>query len=266
MSLLDQLQGFPNKARDYVGNTDPGYGGMFGLALGGLAQNDPTIGKTAMANNRAQYGIDAPNSGPFQLGNYQGGASYGAAQQNADLARLRMMDPNADAQSRAAQSGLLRQLQLQASGQAPSLAAMQAQQAGQANQAQALGMLASNRGLNPGMAARMAGQQLGTMGAQTAAAAAQARLAEQMQAQGLMGQVSGQMRGQDMAGTQFNASAYDQALQQALDRQYGLQGQQNQGIAQMEAQRRNALPGMFAQGVGTAANAGAALLPFLAAG
>jgi hypothetical protein len=98
-------------------------------------------------------------------------------------------------QARGYQTQLLQQLQDQAAGKGPSLAQMQLQQGTEQNLRQQAAMAAGGR--NPGLASYQAAQNQSGAGQQMAGQAAMARLQEQQQAQGMLGQLSGQMRGQD---------------------------------------------------------------------
>jgi hypothetical protein len=210
------------------------------------------------------------SGGTFGTGSYQG--AYTPQQMQSDLgmvqkAQVAQLDPTQQAQARAAQQGLLAQFQAQASGQGPSLAQMQLQQATDRNAANAMGLIASQRGLNPGLAARLAGQNAANINQQAAGQSAMARLAEQYQAQQGLAGLSGQMRGQDLelAGQnaqlaqqsgQFNASQYNQMLAQAQAAQQQRIQQQNAQIAQMEEQRRQAAAQFGQKVVGGLASAG----------
>ena len=164
--------------------------------------------------------------------------SFGPSGASSGIPQTQNLNPAQYALPQGFQTALMNTLQAQSNGQGPSLAAQQASQVGQQTDQQVMGMLASQRGLNPGMAARMAGNQLASANAGTTAAAANARLAEMMQARGLLGQVSGQAAGQgiDIAGA--NAQAQNAALQAALQRQYGMQAQQNQAVTQGALQQQ----------------------------
>jgi hypothetical protein len=101
-------------------------------------------------------------------------------------------------QFREYQSGLAAQLAAQAAGQGPSLAVNALKQGQEANLAATMAQQASLRGAAaPGMA-RATMQTAAEIQGKAAQEAAQARLAEQMQAQQLLGQVSGAAREQDI--------------------------------------------------------------------
>lgn len=101
-----------------------------------------------------------------------------------------------------AQTGLIGQmgtqagrLQDRAEGRGPSIADMQMKQGMQQNQANAASMAASMRGVNPALAARMAGQQANQANTQMAQQAMLGRLAEQQQAEGQLAGVRAQQAG-----------------------------------------------------------------------
>lgn len=107
------------------------------------------------------------------------------------------------AQTRAAQWGLIQQLQGQAAGTGPSLAQAQLQQATDRNMQQAMAMGVSQRGAGQTAALHnIAGQRAG-IGQQMAGDSAMLRLQEQMAAQQQLGGLLGGMYGQDMQGRQF---------------------------------------------------------------
>lgn len=147
------------------------------------------------------------------------------------------------------QQGMLAQdLQAQAAGQGPSLAQMQLMQATNQNNAMSAGMAASQRGINPALAQRMAMQNQATMNQGAAAQSGQLRLQEQMQARQQLGDVLNAQRQGYLGQQQNNAGMFGQAGQ--------LQNQQNQGrITNLNnAQQLNQNSAMQAQ----ALNAGGA--------
>ncbi len=200
-------------------------GGYLGAQLG-MRAGDQVEGFMGQRGGLGQFlGVDPQTGGPFGLNAYNPSARQAAP-----------FDPAMQAQLRDQQQQLIGQLQQQASGQGPSIAAMQAQSAGEAAAKQAQGLMAAQRGLNPALGAYMAGQQLADAGQQTARAAAEARLAEMQQARGLLGQTLAGARGQDLdvgqlqqQGAQWNAGAQNQ-----------MQSQQNQQISDTEQQRHGA--------------------------
>ncbi len=114
--------------------------------------------------------------------------------------RTAIIDQAAQAQFRTQQQNLIGQLAMQASGRGPSVAGAQLHQASQANQAATFAQLASARGAsagNPGLA-RNAMNTSANIQAQTSRDAAVARMQEQMNAQGQLGNVISAGRQQDI--------------------------------------------------------------------
>lgn len=123
---------------------------------------------------------------------------------------------------RGAQSGLVGMLQDRAAGRGPSAAQMQLKDAMGRNVSSQQALLATG---GPG-AARQASMQAGMAGGSLAGQAAQLRANEMTQAQGLLGQVTGQARGQDL---QREGMMSDAEL-----RSRGLNDQQIARMRQME--------------------------------
>ncbi len=176
-------------------------------------------------------GVQAPQARAAQIGGFQraglGGPFRGGQQQ------------------------LIGQLQQQAQGLGPSLATGQfdrsLQQGIAAQQAQA------NTGVgNQALAGRQAAQNIGGITQDLAGQAAQARIQEQMGARQQLAGVLGTARGQELAGSQFDAGQFNQrALAQAgFNQQTGLanqssvlqnRGQQNSfGLGLRELELQNA--------------------------
>jgi hypothetical protein len=97
------------------------------------------------------------------------------------------------------QQQLIQMLQGQAMGQGPSLAAGQMRQATDRNIAQQQAMSASGRGPGAAGAAYQSQNMAAAANQQAAADTSQLRLQEQLQAQGLLGSILGQTRGQDQS-------------------------------------------------------------------
>jgi hypothetical protein len=102
-------------------------------------------------------------------------------------------------QGRMQQQQLIQMLQGQAMGQGPSLAAGQMRQATDRNIAQQQAMSASGRGPGAAGAAYQSQNMAAAANQQAAADTSQLRLQEQLQAQGLLGSILGQTRGQDQS-------------------------------------------------------------------
>lgn len=157
-------------------------------------------------------------------------------------------DPAQQQASRQVLANLAGDLQGQAAGTAPSMAALQLKQGNEQAQRNMLGALTAQRGMNPGVVASLASNQAAQAAQATNAQAAQAAIAERNAAQGLLGQVGGQMRAQDLqAGQQlndlstFNANQGNQLLAGDVAAQNQLAGQQNTMVAQEEQARRQRL-------------------------
>lgn len=148
-------------------------------------------------------------------------------------------DSGQQMQIRDQQMMLAQALQRQAAGQGPSLAQMQLQQGTDRNMQQALAMAASQRGMNPAVAAQQAMNARAQAGQQGAMQSAMLRQQEMLDAQNQLGGLYGQMRGADIGVSQFNAGQSQQAMlanQQAgmQARQIGSQ-EQLQGMAMLAA-------------------------------
>jgi hypothetical protein len=231
MSLLgDYFGGFSGsggnssaaKAGTYAGNVSP-----FGVGIRAVRGKDVIQDPNDFLGQLpAATGLAEQKGGPFGVDTY--GSAPGAVDK---VHTAQGYDPNLFA-------GLRGQLEGQANGTAPSLAGMQARAAGDQNAKQFLGALAGAGGMNPGMAARLAGQQFAQVGQGTANAAAQARLEEQHQAQGLLGQLGSTEAGLQQANNQFNTEAYNRQLGQDSQNQAAFEQARAQQIAEMEARRR----------------------------
>jgi hypothetical protein len=173
-----------------------------------------------------------------------------------------MLQTGAQDQSRGMQLNLASQLAQQAAGQGPSLAGQQLQQGLQQSLLQQRAQAASMGGdVNPFLAQR----QLAAQGAQaqqaTNAQMAMARTQEQMNAQGMLGGLTGQIRGQDqgLAGMQQQGGFQNAQMQQqaalanqgASLQQQGLSNQAQQfamgnmlGLSQQQQQANMAYAGM----------------------
>jgi len=158
---------------------------------------------------------------PSQLG---GAASY-------DFIRDMQAANEAQAQARQNQMGIADLIAARARGEGPSIAEMQLRQSTDQLQNQQAGLIASQRGMNPGLARRSIMGQAAMVQQQMNAQAALLRAQEQQAAQALAAQTYGQMRGQDQ-------SMYDTGTQGGLQQSNILSGaeQANQQAA-MEAER-----------------------------
>ena len=152
----------------------------------------------------AQLGFGPASTGPFGTNAYNAPMSMQQIQQ-----AMGGVQGSSGAGSQNLQ-GLYSQLQAQANGQGPNMGAQVARQSGQQNQQQAMGMVAGNRSLSPGLAARLAGQQFTQQGAASNMNAANIGLQQQLAATSQMGQVAGQQQ----QNQQFNAAQQNAMLQQ----------------------------------------------------
>lgn len=222
-------------------------------------KGDVTLAPGSTAQNvLGNAGFAPQTSGTFGTGSYQG-ANQGVLSPQAQQAMLAQLQSSAGpgvaglASTMAGYQGL-------ANGTGPNLGQQQAQIAGQQNEQQALGLLSSQRGLNPGMAAKMAANNLASTGAQTTSAAATAGLQGQMT--GLQGM--GQTAGQQVQNSQFNAGQYNALLTQLQSQNAQLQGQQNSTIGQQYLQGQGALSKGITSAVGAASGAASGAAGMLA--
>lgn len=230
--------------------------GAVGSAVTGVADPLGIFTGGEGVQNTFQANSPAVASADWQAGMADARGQMSAAQQSA-------RDVNA------AQSGLIGQmgtqagrLQDRAMGNGPSLADMQMRQGMQQNAASAASMAASMRGVNPALAARMAGQQASQANAQMAGQAMQGRLAEQQAAEaqlagvrgqqaGVMGQQSQSALGQMGAwGNAYGANAQGAASKYGTDVQADIDIQKiNAQTAEENAKRQaDASDGWFAKG------------------
>lgn len=157
------------------------------------------------------------------------------------------------------QLDLARMLQARAAGTAgPSLAEMQLRRSMEQGSQALSSQLASTPGLNPAVAARLAGQTQAQNMADVAGRGAELRAQEQMQAEQALAQLAQGARGQDIGITGLEAGMVGQARQQqfgaemalaemAQQRLMGAAGQATQlemARRQAEAQERGALWGV----------------------
>lgn len=166
------------------------------------------------------------------------------------------------------QTRLAQMLQAQALGQGPSLAQLQLQQATQANAAAGAGAIASQRGLNPALAARLISQQQAAGNQQAAGQAAQLRMQEQLGAQNQLAQALSAQRQGDVSQLAANSGLLGQAG--GLENQASLGAsninagvsQQNTAVQQADAQanadRGSKMAGGLLGGVASVLTAGAA--------
>lgn len=167
-------------------------------------------------------------------------------------------------QARGNQDQLIAALQQQAAGTGgPSPAQQMLGQALAQNQAQAAGTIGSQRGINPGLAARMAVNQQANMGQQAAGQGALLRSQEQLGAQGMLGQALQGQRQQDLGQYGQAGQMYMQGNQ--LNQMTGAQNaglnlgaqQINAGITSQNAQNNQGMLGGLIGGAGAVGAAAA---------
>jgi len=194
-------------------------------AVGGALGFDTRSGpeKDAARLKAANAGISTDPS-LFQL--------PGGAQRSQNLTNYAGQAGLRGSDFRGGQQDLLKQLQAQSRGQGPSLAAMQAQQAGNQGLMAQRAMAASAAPGQQGLAARQAAQQGANITGSIAGQSAMGRAQEQLGALGQLGGALGQFRQQDIGQMSVNDQARNEMLRQELQNA-GMQ--QQGGIAQQQS-------------------------------
>ncbi len=251
------------------GGFDMSGGGMsFGQAMGtasalsGMASGGPpSLSQLLQMQRGAQAGQglrvrEGLSMGTMMRGSGTGyntgiagglGTQQAAGNPNAQQNQAR----NMAGEVRGAQEQLLGDLQKQAAGEGPSLAQFEADRMRDANLNQSLALAASQPGVSAGLALRQAQQQAGAGGIAAAQQATAGRMQEQLNAQGQLGALAGQIRagdmqtrgqdlqfrGQDIGLAQSNqqANLQQQALNDAMSRYYT---SQSIGMDQADFQRQ----------------------------
>lgn len=191
-----------------------------------------------------------PNQSSYGIQNQFGGAlgqalagSYGRSTPTvgaASAAGPNLGAANATGAQQSALGGLLWQ---RASGQGgPSVAELQMRRGLDSQIASQRAQAASARGMSPGMAQRLASQGIANAQQATNADAAMLRSNEQMQAQGALGGLLAQQRGQDLGAAQMGM--------QASQFNAGLQQQSNLANQSAELQNRAQMDAAFSQYLG----------------
>ena len=199
-------------------------GGSFGDILEGVVGMGGTIlGMNEMGQGGAGYSID-PNAYLSQYSEADRAALQQAllAQQNKSF--------ESD-QIRQQQMALAQALQGQISGSKPSVAEQQMQRGGERNILQNQALLASNRGVNAGLAARLAGQSTAQSQQQNVSDTSLLRAQEQGVAQNTLGNLLAGARQQDLSSTGLQQDMMKYYQQNLLN-----QAEQNRQ-AQMEQQK-----------------------------
>ncbi len=165
-----------------------------------------------------------------------------------DPTKLKSYKQEQDA--RGQQSQFIQMLQNQANGIGPSLAQQQLKMGTDRGIAQQMGVAASQRGVNPAMAARMAMQNAAGINQQGAADAAMIREQEKLNATSQLGAQIGSLRQGDLAATDRDLSAKMGRESLGVQQQTGLNNT-NAGAFEGAASRR----GNLVSGLGSAAAA-----------
>lgn len=212
-----------------------------------------------------QQGIGSAAGGPYQS------AIQGALSGAPDFGQ---MGGQAFGQANANMNGLVQQLQDQANGQGPSLAQNQLKEGTDRTANLAAGAIASQRGINPALAARMITQQQANANQQAAGQSADLRMQEQMAARQQLANVLGQQmqgglgagglgnqflgtvgqlgQGQQQLSQQDYLNARNRGLEAAIanQRQQMTADQINAGVAGQNAQINGGIAGGILGGVG----------------
>lgn len=206
-----------------------------------------------------------PGAGPEQnkeldeLYKQLSGSAQGYDQRQAPQAQYQAA---ADSSFRGNQENLVAQLERQARGEGPSVAAQQLKAATDQNTSTQAALAASSRG-NPNLAQFQAANNASAIGQGAAQSAALGRVQEQLGAMGQLGGVLQGARGQDLGlntfnsgqqnnNNQFNASAQ---LQQTGMNDQSRQAAYQQALAAMQERRKKGLPGTGDQILGGAGQA-----------
>ncbi len=160
-----------------------------------------------------------------------------------------------DTGAAAGQNQLIAALQNQAAGNGPSMAAMQYQQASQAQQGMNAGQQAAQMGVSPGLAQAQLARQNAAVQQGTAAGSAETALQQQLAAQNQLAQLLNTSRGQDInqtLGAQGNQlTGNEQQLQAGLGN-----SQINAGVAQQNTGIQGGLEGGLLSGAASVMGAG----------
>lgn len=155
-------------------------------------------------------------------------------------------------EARTGQQSLAQLLMAQARGEGPNPAALQLQEGTEANARMAASQIASQRGLNPALAARGVMDATANINQQAAGQSGVLRAQQQLAAQGQLGTVLGQQRGQDLG--LFGTSVTGQNTQNTGSIQNALGAQAiNAGVAAGNASTAGSVIGGVLSGVAGAA-------------
>lgn len=237
-------------AAGQVLTADAGIAGFFGGSHQYPIYTANGASQTAMQGDRAA--INGLSSGVANMPTRQMTAAQAAGTQAAGTsAQGATIDQQQQAQFRQQQMGLAQMLQAQANGTGPSVAGSQLQQSTEQNLQAALAQAASTRGGNLGAAQYQLANARANITQQAGMQLAQQRMQEQMNAQGMLGNVLEQGRGADIGlasqqaqlgqqNNQFNANLGQQNNQfnanlGQQNNQYNATNQQNAGAANLQA-------------------------------
>lgn len=183
-------------------------GGLSGLFGGGESDNDAKMRQMLMDYYNNVQGRQAPQAGPAAQAGYS--------------------------DFRSNQSDLINRLDAMSKGQGPSLAMQQFQQATDRNMASQQALAAGGRG-GP-LASFNAANNMGMLGANAAQGSAQARIAEEQMALGMLGQNISAGRGADENTNQFNAGQQNDMQRANLEAKLRAMGMNDQAIQATLAQ------------------------------
>lgn len=197
-------------------------GGLGGLYGGGESENDQKNRQMLMDYYSNVMGRGTPQAGPAAQ------AGYSGFRQN--------------------QSDLISRLEALSKGQGPSLAAQQFNQATDRNMSQQQALAGSGRG-GP-LASFNAANNMSMLGANAAQGSAQARIAEQQMALGMLGNQINAGRGADESTNQFNAGQQNDMARANLEARLRKMGYDDNAILGImsqlggQNQRQAQTPGM----------------------
>lgn len=147
--------------------------------------------------------------------------SFGAQTYGQDYGQLLTNTQNQYNQNMTNQNALVGQLQNQAQGTGPNLAQQQLQQATQGNINSQAAAIASQKGINPGSVARQVNEQASNANQQAAGQAGVQNAQQQLQSQGLLGGLQGQIGNQSLA----NQQTYENQINAGNNIAAGVAGQ-----------------------------------------
>jgi hypothetical protein len=218
-ALHDPVIGLANQgANQAFGQNNPISGGISQVS-GTVFGDNSTPGIFGLGH----YGVDQNAFGPIDPSGMYAGANAAGSRTTPQF------DNSTQSAAEGQQQQLIQMLMDQANGKGPSIAQDMLKQASDRNMQQTAAMMASQRGAGAQAGAYNAAVQGGNAGQQLASDSSMLRLQEQLQARGMLGNVLGQTRGQDISAAQDTVAAQ-------------LQGQQlNDQLVQFYTQQGNSL-------------------------